>query len=149
MLYQNMPDYQLLHRYERGQAGAQLLETLCYWFPMLSLEFIIDIILPAVLWPPGLTQPLTETSTRNIFWGGKGGRFVGLIILPSSFANCHDIWKPHPPGNLRVCSGLYRNCCTFFLALLHRYEQLTFHDTVRYCMVFVLTNYLHAEIQLW
>jgi hypothetical protein len=29
----------------------------------------------------GLTQPLTETSTRNISWG-KGSRCVGLTILP-------------------------------------------------------------------
>ena len=38
-------------------------------FPMVSLEFFIDIILPATLWPWGSTQPLTEMSTRNIFWG--------------------------------------------------------------------------------
>ena len=29
----------------------------------------------------GLTQPLTEMSTRNIFWGGGGGN-VGLTTLP-------------------------------------------------------------------
>jgi hypothetical protein len=29
----------------------------------------------------GLTQPLTEMSTRNIFQGGKGGRCVGLTTL--------------------------------------------------------------------
>jgi hypothetical protein len=28
----------------------------------------------------GLTQPLTEMSTRNISWGGKGGWCVGLTI---------------------------------------------------------------------
>jgi len=33
------------------------------------LEFFIDIILLASLWPRGLTQPLTEMSTRNISWG--------------------------------------------------------------------------------
>ena len=37
-------------------------------FPMVSLEFFIDIILPAALWPLGSTQPLTEMSTRNISW---------------------------------------------------------------------------------
>jgi hypothetical protein len=40
-------------------------------FPMVSLEFFIDIILPAALWPLGWTQPLTEMSTRNIYWGVK------------------------------------------------------------------------------
>ena len=43
-------------------------------FPMVSLEFLIDIILPAALWPLGMTQPVTEMSTRNISCGGKSGR---------------------------------------------------------------------------
>jgi hypothetical protein len=38
-------------------------------FPMVSLEFFIDIILQAALWPLGSTQPLTEMSARNISWG--------------------------------------------------------------------------------
>ena len=39
---------------------------MCYQIlPMVSLEFFIDIILPAL----GLTHPLTEMSTRNISWG--------------------------------------------------------------------------------
>ena len=37
-------------------------------FPMVSLEFFIDIILPTL---PRLTQSLTEMSTRNISWGVK------------------------------------------------------------------------------
>ena len=40
-------------------------------FPMVSLEFLIDIILPAALRTAlGYTQPLTEMSTRN-FLGVK------------------------------------------------------------------------------
>ena len=35
-------------------------------FQMVSLEFFVDIILPAALWPWELTHPLTEMSTRNI-----------------------------------------------------------------------------------
>jgi hypothetical protein len=36
-------------------------------FPIVSLEFFIEIILSAALWPRGLTQPPTEMSTRHIY----------------------------------------------------------------------------------
>jgi len=47
----------------------------------------------------GLTQPLTEMSTRNISWRGKGGRCVRLTTLPPSCADCLEIWEPQHPGN--------------------------------------------------
>jgi len=53
----------------------------------------------------GLTQPLAEMSTRNISWG-EGGQCVGLITLPPSYADCLEIWEPHPPGTLRASTGL-------------------------------------------
>jgi hypothetical protein len=53
----------------------------------------------------GYAQPLTEMSTRNIYWG-KGGRCVGLTTLPPSCADCLKIWEPQPPGTLRACQGL-------------------------------------------
>ena len=46
------------------------------------------------------TQPLTEISTKNISWGSKGGRCVGLTNLPPSCADCLEIpgastsWSP-------------------------------------------------------
>ena len=39
--------------------------------PVVVIGIFIEIIIPAVLWPWGSTQPLTEMSTRNIFWGVK------------------------------------------------------------------------------
>jgi hypothetical protein len=77
--------------------------------PILSLEFSIDIILLTALLPLGSTQPLTEMSTRNISWWGKGGRCVGLTNLPSSCADCLEIWEPQtswkPHGLSRTVMG--------------------------------------------
>ena len=75
-------------------------------FPMASLKFFIDIILPAPTATLGLTQPLTEMSTRNTSLGGKGVRCTGLTTLPLSCADCLDIWEPQPPGTLWACPGL-------------------------------------------
>ena len=43
----------------------------------------------------GLTQPLTEMSTRTICWG-KGGRCVRLNNLPPSCVDYLEIWEPEP-----------------------------------------------------
>ena len=75
-------------------------------FPILSLKFPTDVILPWTLWSLGSTQPLTEMITSNISYGGKGGRYVGLNNWPSSCADCFEICEPQPPGTLRACPGL-------------------------------------------
>ena len=48
----------------------------------------------------GSTQPLTEMSTKNISWGGKGSECQGLTALSVSCADCLEIWQPQPPGAL-------------------------------------------------
>ena len=82
-------------------------------FPMVSLEFFIDIILLAAIWPWNWLSLLQKWVT-GIFPGGKSGRCVGLTTLPPSCADCLEIWEPQPPGALRACPGLYRDCCTLF-----------------------------------
>jgi hypothetical protein len=56
----------------------------------------------------GLTQTLTEMSTKNSSCG-KGGRCVGLTTLLSSCVDCLEIWKPQPPGTsglVQACNGI-------------------------------------------
>jgi hypothetical protein len=55
----------------------------------------------------GSTKPLTEISTTNISWGGKGGQCLGLT-LPPSCVNYHEIWQPQTHGNLKACPVIYR-----------------------------------------
>jgi hypothetical protein len=71
----------------------------CHWIFFIDNPFGRTMAL-------GLTQPLTEMSTRNISWWGKGGRCLGLTTLPRLCADCLEIWEPQPPGTLRACPGL-------------------------------------------
>ena len=50
--------------------------------PTVSLEFFIDIILPAALWP-GVDSASNGSEYREYFLGGKGGQCVGLTLPPS------------------------------------------------------------------
>jgi hypothetical protein len=52
----------------------------------------------------GLTQPLTQMSTRNN--SCQGGRCVGLTNLPHSCADCLVIWERQPLGTPWACPSL-------------------------------------------
>ena len=73
-------------------------------FPMVSLEFFIDIILPAATWVDSASN---RNEYQEYFLGVKGGRCVGLTILPPSCADCLETWETQPLGTLRACPGLY------------------------------------------
>jgi len=50
----------------------------------------------------GPNQPLTKMSTRNISFGRKGGRCVGLTILLPSCVDSLEIWVPQPPAYIAI-----------------------------------------------
>jgi len=54
---------------------------------------------------PGVNSASNRNEYQKYFLGGKGGRCVGLT-LPSTCADCLEIWESQPPGNLRACPGL-------------------------------------------
>jgi hypothetical protein len=67
-------------QFVRYATCAYKLEAYGFDSPMVSLEFFIDIILPATLWAMSSTQRLTEMSTSDISWEGVGGREGGRCV---------------------------------------------------------------------
>ena len=47
---------------------------------------------------PGVDSASNRNEYQEYFLGGKGGRCVGLTTLPTSCADCLEIWEPQPPG---------------------------------------------------
>jgi len=62
----------------------------------------------------GLTQPLTEMSTRNISWGGKGGRCIGLTTLHlyvPTVLKFGSLILLEPSGPVQPCNGIALPMC--------------------------------------
>jgi len=82
----------------------------------------------------GLTQPLIEMSIRNICWGGKGGRCLGLttlhlhvpIVLKSRSLNLLK-----PSGPVQACNGIALPLLTSlrFPIILHKMTISRFFKT--------------------
>jgi hypothetical protein len=88
---------------------------------MVSLEFLIDII----LWShygPGVDSSSNRNEYQEYFLGGKGGRCVGITTLLPLPDDCLEMWEPHPPGTLRACPDLYRDCFTFAVVLTYYFK---------------------------
>ena len=84
-------------RYKSEARGCD--SRLCHW----------DFLLTEFFRPhygPGVDSASNRNEYQEYFLGGKGGRCVELTSLPTSCANWHEIWDPHPPGTIRVCLGL-------------------------------------------
>jgi hypothetical protein len=102
-----------------GHAVVQLVEALrykpegcgfdsrwCHWYFLWTFSF----------WPhfgPEVDSVSNRNEYQEYFLGGKGGRCLRLTTLPLACAKCHEIWEPEPPGTLRTCPGLYRDCFTY------------------------------------
>ena len=83
--------------------------------------------------------------------GGKGGRCVGLTILPPPCADCLEIWDPQPPGTLRACDGIALPLpLPFFVPAQFRTRNLpnTNKEHHHYANLFSVSIILRKEIIL-
>jgi hypothetical protein len=69
---------------------------------MVSLEFFIDIILPAL----GVDSASNRNEYQEYFLWGKGGGVPKADNFTTSCSDCLEIRKPQPPGTPRFCPGL-------------------------------------------
>jgi len=97
---------------EEGHAVAQLVEALrykweghgfdsrwCHWNFSLTESFCSHS-------GPGVDTTSNRNEYQEYFLRGKGGRCVQLTTLPSSCAECLEIWEPQHPGTLWAYPGL-------------------------------------------
>jgi hypothetical protein len=83
----------------------------------------------------GSPQPRRELRPPNLSWGGggvKGGRSVGLTILPPLCVDCLEIWEPQPPGTLRARTGIALALRCLWLQPTVRREQHV--HVAKYCV---------------
>ena len=73
-------------------------------FPMVSLELLIDRTVALLS-----TQPLTEMSTRNIYWGIKVAGAYGwqtYHLRVSSVLKSRSLNLLEPEGRIQACNGI-------------------------------------------
>jgi len=64
---------------------------------------------------PGVDPASNRNEYQEYFLRGIGGWCIGPTTLPPSGADCLENWEPQPPGTLRDCPGMYRDCLIFAL----------------------------------
>ena len=63
--------------------------------------------------PPGIDPGTVQLVAQRLNHYATPGPLTEMsTTLPLSRADCLEIWDPEPPGTLRACPGVYRDCFT-------------------------------------
>ena len=87
---------QLVEALRYKPEGGGFNSRCCHWNFSLTQSF-------RLLYGPGVNSASKKNEYQEYFLRGKGGRCVGLTTLPTSCAECLEIWELQPPGTLRAC----------------------------------------------
>ena len=83
-------------------------------FPIVSLESFIDLTFLDAILTLTMTQPLTEMSTRNIFWGIKAAKAQGWqpyhLHVPNVWKSVHINFLESSSGQVQELRSL-AVCC--------------------------------------
>ena len=109
---------------------------------------VLDINLPAVLWPWGVDSASNSNKYQEYFQGGKADLCAELTTLPPSCAECLKICKSQPPGTLNPLNPELNPICYLLALLTHHFLHFS-RIRVKSLTIRLLMSYIYIYIYIY